>query len=224
MRCAVAFWKMGIIGAALLLPSMVFADLFNSSKIDTNIKSLVFPQSLLLVQYCGYKTSPLCFMLESGNRSSENLVEKETLGLSFSEISQILSDQKVVKRILKKVDPARIVPVKIAEPVHEFIMYNLLQSLTKQYEVDIVLAIKSVLKLSRNPNDGDSTVYVEGIIYLAHQQVIIGRPSGEQEVSLQAPNMGKQINDAFKLSLKELAKDARRIILSYKYEKRRSNY
>ena len=221
MRFVIALWRIGIIGTALLFSSMGFADQFSSSKIDTNIKPLVFPQSLVIIQYCGYKTEPFCFDIEP---MSEAPIEKEVLGLGFSEISQALSNQKSVKQVLKKIDPARIVPVKIAEPVHKFIMYDLQRSIAKQYEADIVLAIKSALKLSKNTNDGNPAIKVKGVIYLDHQQVIIGHPSGEQELSLQVPDMEKQIKEAFKMSLMKLAKEARKIIMSHKYEKRRSNY
>ena len=113
-------------------------DLMGGNKSDSTIKMLVFPKSLRVV---------------------ENFGEGET--------NKNFSDPKRIKKTLLKLDPARIVPAKMGEPITGPITRDSLKHLAKQYSEDVILIFR------RSVDNEKNSIRHQGLIYLAKQKKVL---------------------------------------------------
>ena len=167
----------------LLLLSVfpVSADLIDEGKSDSTIKMLVFPQSLRVIE----------------NRDNE--------------LNDIFIDPKRIRKILLKVDPARIVPAKIGEPVIGIVMRDNLRQLAKRYSEDIIFIFR------RTWDEAKNKIHHQGILYLARQKKVLALKE-----SMNSGSESMQEMDV--AGLKNLAQEARKVLHSHKFEKRQSAY
>ena len=166
----------------LLIPVFsVSADLIDEGKSDSTIKMLVFPQSLRVIE----------------NRDNE--------------LNDIFTDPKRIRKILLKVDPARIVPAKIGEPVIGILTRDNLRQLAKRYSEDIIFIFR------RTWDDAKNKIHHQGILYLARQKKVLAL---KESINSGMENMQKM--DV--AGLKTLAQEARKVLHSHKFEKRQSAY
>jgi len=90
-------------------------DLVDQGKSDINIKMLVFPKSLRVIDSRG------------------------------EEINGVFSDPKRIRKTLLKLDPARIVPAKSGEPFSGPVTRDSLRQLAKRYNEDILFIFRRTL-------------------------------------------------------------------------------
>jgi hypothetical protein len=155
-----------IFALMLLLLSVfpVSAELIDEGKSDSNIKMLVFPKSLRVIE----------------NRDND--------------VNDIFTDPKRIRKTLLKVDPARIVPAKTGEPVIGIVTRDKLRQLANRYSEDIIFIFrrtwddvknkiyhkgilylarqKKVLALKKNMNSGSENMQemdVAGLKTLAQE-------------------------------------------------------
>ncbi len=121
-------------------------------------------------------------------------------------------DVGAVKLWLRKIDPARVVPVKIGKNIKGEVSRDKLKDLGKQYNTDLLLVFK--------PSENKGRLITEGLVYFVKQRKVHPIENIVVEISSDPAEQKKSI----RTSLKELAVSARKIILSFKFEKRRSNY
>ena len=123
----------------LLLISVfpVSADLIDEGKSDSTIKMLVFPKSLRVIE----------------NRDNE--------------ANDIFTDPKRIRKTILKVDPARIVPAKIGEPIIGIVTRDNLRQLAKRYSEDIFFIFRRTL------GDAKNKIHHQGILYLARQNKVL---------------------------------------------------
>ena len=108
-----------LLSLALLFTSTgAQADLFTQRADDSAIKMLHFPKSLAVIP--SRLASPKGLKLKTDS---------------------VLNDPHAL-RILRKVDPARIVPATVEEDFHETVTRPALEALGKKYDVDILLLVR----------------------------------------------------------------------------------
>ena len=127
-----------------------------------------------------------------------------------SESASGFEDPAPVRRTLKKTDPARLVPSRLGPDLTGPLTREALAKAARSTGADLLLVY-------RPGNIPEGGVRVRGLVYFAKQQKIAPLPPGEApgEASPQA---------AYEAALRQLAASARKTILSYQFEKRRSNY
>ena len=148
-------------------------------------------------------------------------------------------DKTRVKKTLLKIDPTRIAPVFLGE---DLLMnpkgYWLYGKENKKHKVDFIFYFRIVF----NHGSWDANILTEGRIYLTRQKKVLVIPSNRQNVPFRHPSVGDKgkriinvppdilanmkniMKEAHLNGLQQLAKDARKVIMSHKFEKRRSNY
>ena len=122
-----------------------------------------------------------------------------------------LSDPKRIKNTLLKIDPARIVPAKIGETTTGPITRDSLQHLSSKYTEDMILIFRRLLDNEKH------SISHQGLIYLARQRKVLALRENKESGAGSFQEMDLA-------GLKILAKEARKILHSYKYEKRQSAY
>ena len=126
-------------------------------------------------------------------------------------INKNLSDPKRIKNTLLKIDPARIVPAKIGETATGPITRDSLQHLSNKYTEDVILVFRRLLDNEKH------SISHQGLIYLERQRKILAL----REIKESGAGSFQEMDLA---GLKILAKEARKILHSHKYEKRQSAY
>jgi hypothetical protein len=126
-------------------------------------------------------------------------------------INKNLSDPKQIKKSLLKIDPARIVPAKIGETVTGPITRDSLQHLADKYSEDVILIFRRLLDNEKH------SISHQGLIYLARQRKVLAL----REIKESGAGSLQEMDLA---GLKILAKEARKVLHSHKYEKRQSAY
>lgn len=195
MRRAISFWLMAIIGSAVWVPGEVLADLFEARASDTAVKMIRFPQSMAVIQY--------------------------RPDVPNEKIDRILNDPRTLKRTLRKIDPSRIAPAILAEDFTGPVTRGALDALGKKYDVDLLLVFRREI-LSGTPES--LKLRNRALVYLVRQKKLLVVPPNETSVSYQENEIDEKVGEMNERGLKQLAKDARKVILSHKFEKRRSNY
>ncbi len=158
------------------------ADLIDSKKSDTAIKMLVFPKSLRVIE-----------------------------SLRNNQVNESFSDPKLIKKSLLKLDPARIAPSKMGEPLTGAISRDSLKHLAQKYSDDIFLVFR------RTFNNKKNSIRHQGLLYLAKQRKVLALREIKESGS-------KSLQEMDLAGLKILAKDAKKVLHSHKYEKRQSAY
>ena len=163
-------------------PLWAEVDLIDTNKSDTAIKMLVFPKSLRVVE-----------------------------SLRKDEVHNDFSYPKRIKKSLLKLDPARIAPAKIGEPVTGLITRDRLQHLANKYDEDVIFVFR------RTVNNEKNSIRHQGLIYIAKQKKVLAL----KEINGSGSGDFQQRDLA---GLKILAKEAKKVLHSHKYEKRQSAY
>ncbi len=178
----------GLVFTGLLwsVPANAVEDLFEQSKADTGIAMIRFPQSLTVIQ-----------------------VKKK--GGAVAAL-KILNDPAVIKKALRKIDPARIVPTKTGRVLEGPLTREALPALGKQYGTQLLLLFRRDVS--------EKEFATQGLVYFAKQNKIAPVPGNVKILSTDPDTLEK----ANRTSLKELANAARKTIHTYKFEKRQSNY
>ena len=121
------------------------------------------------------------------------------------------SDSKRIRKTLLKLDPARIVPAKAGEPFIGPVTRVRLKELVKQYSEDVIFIFRRTL------NKKNNSIRHQGLLYLARQKKVLSLKESEETGSGSLEEMDLA-------GLKFLAKEARRVLHSHKFEKRQSAY
>lgn len=195
MPRAISFWLMAIIGSAVGVPGGVLADLFEAKASDTAVKMIRFPQSLAVIQ----------------NRPA----------VPNEKFDRILNDPRTLKRTLRKIDPARIAPATLAEDFTGPVTRDALDALGKKYDVDLLLVFRREV-LSDTPES--LKLRNRALVYLVRQKKLLVVPPNETTTNLNEGTYEEKVGEMNERGLKQLAKDARKVILDHKFEKRQSNY
>ena len=127
------------------------------------------------------------------------------------EVNKDFSDPKRIKKTLLKLDPARIVPAKMGEPTTGPITRDSLKHLAKQYSEDVILIFR------RSVDNGKNSIRHQGLIYLAKQKKVLALKESKESGS-------ESIQEMDLAGLKTLAKKAKKVLHSHKFEKRQSAY
>lgn len=118
-------------------------------------------------------------------------------------------DQKRIRKTLLKIDPTRVVPAKAGKPFKGPVTRDSLRLLSKQYSEDVIFIFRR--KLDSNKN----SIRHQGLLYLAKQKKVLALKESSGSGGLQEMDMK---------GLKNLAKEAKRVLHSHKFEKRQSAY
>ena len=190
-------------------------SLLKTGKTDSAIKPLVFPKSMVIIRSCHLH----CLSLESDQKSVVISPKITTLRLKQLQISYKKNEaahKKAVKKWLVRLDPARIAPATRGEDFEEMISRHNLKKLAKtNHTASFIFVFHQVLVFNRQP----WVIRTRGLIYLTQQNKLIALRSNDQNLEIQK-DMAKPLHTG----LQQLAEDARKGIMSYKFEKRRSNY
>ena len=127
------------------------------------------------------------------------------------EVNKDFSDPKRIKKTLLKLDPARIVPAKTGEPTTGPITRSSLKHLAKQYSEDVILIFR------RSVDNEKNSIRHQGLIYLAKQKKVLALKENRESGS-------ESIQEMDLAGLKTLAKQAKKVLHSHKFEKRQSAY
>ncbi len=195
MRRAIAMWVTAIIGGALLLPGAIFADVFEARASDSAVKMIRFPQSLTVIW----------------NRPSP----------ATGKFDSILGDPATLKRTLRKIDPARIAPAALGDEFIGTVTREALDRLGKKYNVDLLLVFRREV-VDERPDF--IQLRNRARVYLVRQRKLLIVPANETATDFNENNWKEKIGEINRQGLKQLAEDARKVIHSHKFEKRRSNY
>lgn len=184
-----------IVGSALFMPGLIFADALETRASDSAVKMIHFPQSLTVIW----------------NRPASG----------SGKFDQIFNDTAILKRTLRKIDPARIAPATLGDKLIGQVTREVLDNLGKKYKVDLLLVFRRELLEERS--DFLKLRY-QALVYLVHQKKLLVVPASETETNFNESNWEEQITRLNYRGLKQLADNARKVIHSHKFEKRRSNY
>ena len=175
-------------------------DLIDGGKSDIAVKMLVFPKSLRVIES-----------------------QLKTVG----EEEALFSDSKRIRKTLLKVDPARIAPAKAGEPFSGIVTRTRLLKLSKQYSEDIIFIFRRVLTVKAGTLI-EYKIRHQGMLYLARQKKVLVLKGNEKNEPLSGSSSHQDRADLLKnldeMGLKDLTKEARTTLHSYKFEKRQSAY
>ncbi len=127
------------------------------------------------------------------------------------EKSDLFSDPKIIRKTLLKLDPARIVPAKTGKPFIGPVTRESLRQLAKKYSEDLIFLFR------RKLNNEKNTVRLQGLLYLAKQKKVLALKESVESGS-------ENLQEMVAAGLKALAKEAKRVLHSHKFEKRQSAY
>jgi len=181
----------------------------------SKIQFRIFPLALLL---CSFMAQPA-----GANLIEENKTDTAIKMLVFPKSLRVLenqenvengdtfSDPKRIRKTLLKLDPARIVPAKAGEPVIGPVTRVRLRELAKKYSEDVIFIFR------RKVNNDKNSIRHQGLLYLARQKKVLAlKESKEVDTgSLEEMDLA---------GLKFLAKQAKKVLNSHKFEKRQSAY
>ena len=121
------------------------------------------------------------------------------------------SDPKRMRKTLLKLDPVRIVPAKSGEPVIGPVTRVRLRELAKKYSEDVIFIFR------RKVNNEKNSIRHQGLLYLAKQKKVLAlKESKEVDTG--------SLDEMDLAGLKFLAKEAKKVLHSHKFEKRQSAY
>jgi len=121
----------------------------------------------------------------------------------------IFSDPKPIRKTLLKLDPARIAPAKTGETFIGPVTKDRLQQLAKQFSEDIIFIFR------RTRDNDKKSIRHQGLLYLTQQKKILALKGSSGSGNLQEMDLE---------GLKALAKEAKKVLHSHKFEKRQSAY
>ena len=134
-------------------------------------------------------------------------------------LGEDLFDSDGIRKTLLKVDPARIVPAKIGEPFSGPVTRGRLQDMANQYSEDVIFVFRRNQKTEQKKI---AYIHYQGLLYLARQNKVLALRDYEKKAPEEhGAESWRNLDNA---GLKSLAKEARKILHSYKFEKRQSAY
>ena len=209
--------------AATGMPAFAEDDLFDFRKSDTAIKPFVFPKSMTVIRDC-YPDEGGCIFLNP--EPGMGGIDKAIVA-NLRCIKEALNNEKAIKKYLVRLDPARIAPstrgkdYKAGSISNELdLSKRILKELGKQFDVDFIFVFRRTIFHTKRPR----FIRTEGRIYLVRQNKLLIVPSNDQILELDTLDLKKKMKATNQTGLQQLAKDARKVIHSHKFEKRRSNY
>ncbi len=190
-------------------------SLFDAGKSDSAIKPFVFPKSMVVVRNSSAGYLPVKPDMRGGYNFPEETYQRlKPIEKGFLENEG--PTNKFIKKYLVRLDPARIAPSIRGKDFDYTLTRNALKKLGKEYDTDLLLVFQQSINILSEP----WMIQINGLIYLARQDKILIIPSNDHELKSSQPDF-ISINQKI---LKQLGKDARKVIHSHKFEKRRSNY
>ena len=208
MKPSALLMMCGILAIGSSLPAAAQdGDLFVRLKSDTNIKRFVFPKSMTVIQSCASQKFCLFDLPKSGNGSHEQW-------------DKIFSNRERAKKILRKADPIRVVPVKTGDPVREPVTRDALKGLGKIYDTDFILVYR--IKFMEGGNG--PSFETQGLLYLTRQNKVLTLSSNLQGVDNAEGNLETCLNETYRAGLRRLAENTGKVIRAHKYEKLKSAY
>ena len=200
-----AFSFSALLGSVIAQSAWAGADLIGAGKSDSAIKMLVFPKSLRVI---------------------ENHTAK------VGKLDAILSDPKRISKTLLRVDPARIVPAKAGESFSGMVTRDQLRKLAEQYPEDVIFIFRRDLRTEPENTllSAEHSVHIsyQGLLYLTRQKKLLALRDNEKVQRFGGKGSKEQREESWRnldhSGLKALAKGARKVLLSYKFEKRQSAY
>ena len=174
-----------------------------------------FPLSVLL---CSFMAQPVWADLMEKNKSDtaiKMLVFPKSLRVienrGNKKNSDRFSDPKRIRKTLLKLDPARIAPAQAGEPVTGPVTRVRLKELAKQYNEDVIFIFR------RTVNNEKNSIRHQGLLYLSKQKKVLALKESKETGSGSLEEMDLA-------GLKFLAKQAKKVLHSHKFEKRQSAY
>jgi hypothetical protein len=175
-------------------------DLIDEGKSDSSIKMLMFPKSLRVIE-----------------NQLKTAGEQKTL----------LSDSKRIKKTLLKIDPARIAPSKAGKAFSGIVTRARLLKLSKQYSEDVIFIFRRIFT-DEGGTLTEQKIYYQGMLYLARQKKVLVLKGNEKKKTFSGSDSLLDREDLWMVldekGLKDLAKEARKVLHSHKFEKRQSAY
>ena len=199
----------GLLCSLIALPAWADVDLIDEGKTDGAIKMLVFPKSLRVIE----------------NRAAQ-----------VGKLEATLSDPKLIRKTLLKIDPSRVVPAKAGEPFAGPVTRDRLRELAKRYDEDVIFVFRGELNIEpeslteKELLSTEHVVYIRyrGLLYLARQKrllVLKGNEKMDQFAGSVSPEQREERWRNLSVDgLKTLAQEARKLLHSHKFEKRQSAY
>lgn len=206
---------MGLLSMAHTLEVYAADNLIKNGKTDSAIKPLVFPQSMVVIRSC----HPGCLSLESDQKPvplspPTTTLRRKRIEALFAENKE--NHRKAVQKWLVRLDPARIAPANRVEDFKANVSRKNLKLLgEKNPSAAVIFLFHQSLVFNREP----WVIRTRGLLYLAQQDKLIALNSNDQNLNSQ-----NELEKPLVKGLEELAIGARKTLLSYKFEKRRSNY
>ena len=175
-----------------------------------------FVTFFLVLSFCTLLVSPVwADLLDKGKSDStiKMLVFPKSLRvIENREKGEIDHDDiKQNNKALLKVDPARVVPAKIGEPLKREITRDLLKQLSKKYSEDVLFIFR------RKMGNEENVIHHQGLLYLTKQKKILALKES-------MPSGSGSLKERDLAGLKALAREAKRILHANKFEKRQSAY
>ena len=174
-----------------------------------------FPLAVLL---CSFMAQPVWADLMEKNKSDtaiKMLVFPKSLRVIENRMNEEngdrFSDPKRIRKTLLKLDPARIAPAQAGEPVTGPVTRGRLKELAKQYSEDVIFIFRRTL------NNENNSIRHQGLLYLARQKKVLSLKESKETGSGSLEEMDLT-------GLKFLAKEAKKVLHSHKFEKRQSAY
>ena len=191
-------------------------SIFQIKKSDGAIKPFVFPKSMTVIRSC-YPNENECLFLypDPGIIGIDKAVSR-----NYEIIAKVLNDGKAIKKYLIRLDPARIAPSKRGkDSIELYLSKQKLKEIGKRSHVDFIFVfVRTINQFT------PKSIETQGRIYLVRQNKVLVVPFNQQALELDTPNLKKHLEDINRNGLKQLMEDARKVIMSHKFEKRRSNY
>ena len=160
----------------------------------------------------------------------------ENRAAKVGKLEATLSDPKLIRKTLLKIDPSRVVPAKAGEPFAGPVTRDRLRELAKRYDEDVIFVFRGELNIepeSLTEKELLSTKHVvyiryRGLLYLARQKrvlVLKGNEKMDQFAGSVSPEQREERWRNLSVDgLKTLAQEARKLLHSHKFEKRQSAY
>ena len=177
------------------MPGAIFADVFEARVSDSAVKMIHFPQSLAVIW----------------NRPTP----------AAGKFDSILGDPATLKRTLRKIDPARIAPATLRAEFIGPATRAALDGLGNKYNIDILLVFRRDIVDERSDF---IKLRNRARVYLVRQRKLLMGPANETSADFNDNSWKEKIVEINRRGLKQLAEDVRKVIMSHKFEKRRSNY
>ncbi|NIQ00647.1 MAG: hypothetical protein GWM98_09875 [Nitrospinaceae bacterium] len=221
-------------------------DLLEESKTDPAVKPLVFPKSLKVIQN---RPRQGWYHFYEGQAPRFNDGLPGEIQKTQDRFDTLLSDPQLIRKTLVKTDPVRIAPASRGEDVRGPITHDRLRDLKTSHAEDMLLVFRRQVILEAadalppvvfleparlltgdfpgaSPTPVSLRIQTRGLIYLANQDRILALPAEEQTLSLKpgGPGVKKQLEEAARTGLENLAEAARKVIRDHQFVKRRPSY